>query len=234
VLGAMYHVWGDGRQMVKGDVFDYFGESGKTAEELRAMGYVVWTPPQEKGSFISEGDTPTFMNLLDNGLRAYEDGAYGGWGGRRRPDTGDAPRGRGPAVPPRTALVNGAFFAAAQHDFAARLAWSVTPAFTGANHEPKVSIQGPLAVSARAAATVRLRGEVSDPDRDRVATRWWHYNDAGSYPGDVVIPNPTALDTAVTVPADAKPGQTIHVILEATDQGTPSLTRYQRVIITVE
>jgi hypothetical protein len=137
-------------------------------------------------------------------------------------------------VSPRTALVNGAFFAAAQQDFAARLKWSVTPAFKDANHEPKVTIQGSLAVSARPGATVRIRGSVSDPDRDSVTTRWWQYNDAGTYPGDVVIPNPTSLDTTVQVPADARPGQTIHVILEATDHGTPSLTRYQRVIVTVQ
>jgi hypothetical protein len=36
------------------------------------------------------------------------------------------------------------------------------------------------------------------------------------------------------VPADAKPGQTIHLILEATDSGTPALTRYQRVVLTIQ
>src|SRR6185312_3088648 len=83
-LGAMYRVWGDGKQMAKGDKTDYFGLSGVSPEELRTMGYNVWTAPQEKGTFISEGDTPTFMNLLDNGLRAQE-GTWGGWGGMRRP-----------------------------------------------------------------------------------------------------------------------------------------------------
>ena len=34
--------------------------------------------------------------------------------------------------------------------------------------------------------------------------------------------------------SDAQAGQTIHVILEATDNGTPSLTRYQRVIVTIQ
>jgi len=81
VLGTMYRVWGDGKNMAQGDVEDYFGFSGLTAEQLTAMGYRVWTPPGEKGSFISEGDTPTFMNLLDNGLRAHQgDGSWGGWG----------------------------------------------------------------------------------------------------------------------------------------------------------
>jgi hypothetical protein len=35
------------------------------------------------------------------------------------------------------------------------------------------------------------------------------------------------------VPRDATPGQTIHLILEVQDSGTPPLTRYQRVIVTV-
>ncbi|MBP1609162.1 MAG: hypothetical protein H6Q04_1397 [Acidobacteria bacterium] len=36
------------------------------------MGYIVWTPVQEKGSFLGEGDTGTFLNLIENGLRAIE------------------------------------------------------------------------------------------------------------------------------------------------------------------
>jgi hypothetical protein len=291
-LGALYRVWGDGRHMSTGDPTDYFGQTGVTADELRARGFNVWTPPQEKGSFISEGDTPTFMNLLDNGLRAYEDGSWGGWGGRRRADataggrggavtpvglddpgiapglapagsTANAPppavttsspaaaagRGRNPAggqggagrgggaaggaAPSNTALVNARFFAAAQHDFAARLKWSVTPTYEGANHQPLVEIDGPLALSGRAGETIRLRGTVNDPDPDTVTVRWWQYQDAGTYPGAIVMSNATALDTRIQIPADAQPGQTLHVILEATDSGTPSLTRYQRVVVTI-
>ena len=248
-LGAMYRVWGDGKQMVKGDVFDYFGISGRTAEQLRADGYIVWTPPQEKGSFISEGDTPTFLNLLANGLRAHEHGTYGGWGGRTRSDSGPAaagqpgagdagaaapaPGGRGSTVPPRTALLNNAFFAAAQRDFAGRLKWSVTPNVDGANHEPVVTIEGARDIEVRPGEGVRLRGRVSDPDGDRITTRWWQYHDAGTYPGNVGISSPTLVETPIRVPGDAENGQTIHVILEAADSGTPTLTRYQRVIVTV-
>jgi hypothetical protein len=36
------------------------------------------------------------------------------------------------------------------------------------------------------------------------------------------------------VPADAAPGQTMHLILEATDNGSLQLSRYQRVIVTVD
>jgi hypothetical protein len=130
--------------------------------------------------------------------------------------------------------VNARFFAAAQHDFAARLKWSVTPTVRSANHEPVVTINGPLARTVRAGQTIDLRGAVTDPDRDSVTVRWWHYQDAGTYPGEIAMPKATSLDTTFQVPTDAQPGQTIHVILEATDGGTPSLTRYQRVVLTVQ
>ena len=37
-----------------------------------------------------------------------------------------------------------------------------------------------------------------------------------------------------TVPRDARRGQTIHLILEAEDDGTPPMTSYQRVVATVK
>ena len=74
--------YGDGKQMVKGDKVDYFGLAGYSVDELKKMGYFVWMSPQQKGSWLGEGDNATFMNMLGNGLRAYEKGFYGGWGGR--------------------------------------------------------------------------------------------------------------------------------------------------------
>lgn len=71
-FGDLYRVWGDGKQMVQGDIFDYFGLPGLTEDELKEMGYIVWMPIQAQGSWISEGDTPTYLNLVANGLRGYE------------------------------------------------------------------------------------------------------------------------------------------------------------------
>ena len=280
-LGALYRVWGDGKQMVKGDRTDYFGMSGYTADQLKQMGYMVWMPPQEKGSFLGEGDTPTFINLINIGLRTYENPLWGGWGGRTRhenepqvdffsggnpmpklpSDTTGVARGLAPAgsnanapssekknatppsidfasmmpkISPQTKAISAAFFAAAQNDFAARLKWAVTPKFGDANHPPKVRIKGSLDISARPGSTINLEGEVSDPDRNVVTVNWWQHNDAGTYPSDITLSAPTALKTTFRVPDDAKPGQTISIVLEATDGGTPHLTRYQRVIVTVE
>ncbi|HEY3403731.1 MAG TPA: DUF1593 domain-containing protein [Ohtaekwangia sp.] len=227
-LGAYYCVWGDGKQMVKGDIFDYFGLSGYSDEELKKMGYVVWMPVQEKGSWLGEGDNPTFMNMLNNGLRAYEKGSYGGWGGKQ------VTPGPGMTFPtePETGPPFPNFWPAAQRDFAARMKWSVTPQYKDANHEPAVSIKGALNVKARPGQKIKLKGAVIDPDGDKVTVKWWQFK-TGSYSGDIVFSDPLSLSTEVVVPADAKQGQTIHCILEATDSGEMPLTRYQRVVITV-
>ena len=247
-FGALYRVWGDGKQMVQGDIFDYFGLAGLSADSLKARGYIVWTPPRPQGEFLGEGDTFTYLNLLDNGLYASEDATPGGWAGRL-PST--APGGGAgffgainsyddllrlqerAAAGPRPASPDPNFTPAAQNDFAARMRWSVTPAYADANHEPRVAIRGSSRVSAGPGETVRLEGIVSDPDRNTISVRWWQWKGVGTYPGQVTIATPSALATRMQVPADAKSGQTIHVILEATDNGAPPLTRYQRVVITV-
>ena len=41
-------------------------------------------------------------------------------------------------------------------------------------------------------------------------------------------------EATFAVPSDAKPGDTLHIILEAVDQGGTNPRAYQRVIVTVE
>jgi hypothetical protein len=237
--------------MVQGDIFDYFALSGFTAEQLKAKGYIVWTPPRPKGEFLGEGDTFTYLNLIDNGLQGYEDATPGGWAGlgtgAARAATGQRPLPRitinsyddllklqeQAAAQPRPPSPDPNFTPAAEHGLAARLLWSVTPTYAGANHEPLVSIRGKSEVAARPGETVRLEGSSSDPDGNAVTVRWWQWKVVGTYPGKVTFSSPTALATSVQVPADATAGQTIQLVLEATDNGTPALTRYRRVIIHV-
>jgi hypothetical protein len=246
-LGALYRVWGDGKQMVKGDKLDYFGLSGYTNEQLRSMGYVVWMPVQEKGSWLGEGDDFTFMNMLGNGLRAYESGSYGGWGGWEMKneemqnvfsmsDTSQQAMASAISAASRQTgkSINSFpdFFPAAQRDFAARLKWSVTPKYSDANHAPEVRIEGPLNILASPGEMIKLNGSVSDPDGNKVSLKWWQFQ-VGTYAGKVDISVEDASRVKVHIPKDAVPGQTIHLILEATDNGSPSLISYQRVIIKV-
>jgi hypothetical protein len=251
-LGAFYRVWGDGKQMLKDDIFDYFGLSGYSAKELQAKGYIVWTPPRPKGEFLGEGDTFTYLNLVDNGLLAYEDGTPGGWAGHGVPNVAPLipPAGsaqRSPirsyddllrlmervAATPRPASPSPNFIPAAQNALAARMQWSVTPTYSAANHEPRVAIRGSARISARPGETIRLDGATSDPDGNSVSVKWWQWKDLDTYPRQISFSDPTSLRTRVQIPADARPGETIHLILEASDNGAPSLTRYQRVVVTV-
>ena len=250
-FGALYRVWGDGKQMVQGDIFDYFGLSGFTADQLKAKGYIVWTPPRPKGEFLGEGDTFTYLNLIDNGLLGYEDATPGGWAGQgtgaATAATGQSPLPRitinswddllklqeQAAARPRPPSPDPNFTPAAENGLAARLLWSLTPTYAGANHEPRVSVRGSSAVSARPGETIHLEGLASDPDGNAVSVRWWQWREVGTYPGKVTFANATALSTSVQVPTDAARGQTIQLVLEASDNGTPVLTRYQRVVVTV-
>jgi len=74
----------------------------------------------------------------------------------------------------------------------------------------------------------------TDPDGNALAYRWWQYQEANTYKGSIQIKNASAQNASLTVPADAQPGQTIHIICEVTDTGSPPLTRYQRVVIEIK
>ena len=56
-LGSYYRVWGDGKQMVKGDIFDYFGLSGHTMK-IEEDGIRCVDAHQEKGSWLVKETIP--------------------------------------------------------------------------------------------------------------------------------------------------------------------------------
>ncbi len=194
--------------------------------------------------FISEGDSPAYMYLFDfNGLRSSEDPTWGGWGGRFTPnatgwtDTEDdfpytEPGGLGDYLTPDRAYPLTRWFVDLQHDFASRVAWGVADRYRGANHPPIVRASS-RDISAAPGRPLRLGAFAFDPDGDAVDLRWWQYHEADSYAGQVAIHGANSRHASLTVPDDAAPGDTIHVILDAKDDGTPSITRYQRVVITV-
>ena len=121
-----------------------------------------------------------------------------------------------------------------QNDFAARADWCVMP-FKDANHPPFVKLKTPLDISSKPGKTIVLSAKgTTDPDADNLAFRWWQYEEADSYKGTVQIKDPTKISTTIKVPSDARKGETIHIICEVSDNGKPQMTRYQRVVITVQ
>ena len=163
---------------------------------------------------IHEGDTPSFLGLIDNGLGSAMSPAYGGWGGRyvwRQPygetrpfwtQGGDSYPGRDNSRD--TVTVEGGSYTsdqatiwrwrrAFQHDFAARMDWTVKGAGE-ANHNPQVVVNGragrePLVMDAEVGTPLTLDAAgTRDPDGHAVTLEWFHYPEAGSgIPGQPVF-----------------------------------------------
>lgn len=218
-------------------------------------------PTAQDGSFLSEGDAPMYLNLLHNGLRSFESPTYGGWGGRFAQaasagwsDIPDyfttSPWQPGFASDPSWFVVSDSgsgstdpvtqqgyplarWTPAFQDDMLALSQWQ-TASYADANHPPAVYIPAKsLNVQASPGETVPLHALAADPDGRQLRQRWFQYPEAGTYPGTVSVPKASSLDTSVRVPNDALKGQTIHLILEVSNDGAPPMTRYQRVVITV-
>lgn len=140
-----------------------------------------------------------------------------------------------------------------QNDFAARMDWTIAPEFSGANHHPVVELNGesgtaPLFLDAVVGQPIELDASKSrDIDGNTLQYRWYHYAEAGSTGtamAAVRINSPTSATTTITPTAVCRPqwlprpnacpsSGTAHVIFAVTDNGTPKLTSYRRIVLTV-
>lgn len=188
-----------------------------------------------------EGDTPEFLYLIPNGLNEPDQPTWGSWAGRfgPQPDAGSRPYywpnlrdtiGRR-AHRDNTLLP---WVAHIQNDFRARLDWCVND-FANANHPPRVAVSSGLRPTVPPGHRMAFDASASsDPDGDTLAFHWRHYPEPGSYNGlPLLIENDRDAQASLLAPSVGAP-QTIHVILTVTDDGDPPLTRYGRVVITVD
>ena len=226
-----------------------------------------------KFMFIMEGDTPSFLGLIDNGLNAWRRPDWGGWGGRyvyRQPygethpiwtqggdefarvTSQDAVVGVDGAEHVSDQATIWRWREAFQNDFAARMTWTVAD-FAHANHNPMAVVDGKagkdtieMDVNAGQSVTLDAEGS-SDPDAGQsLQFRWFHYAEAGSADGNLAALTLTGADSPrVTVHADApcrplwlplipcRGSGTAHIVLAVTDDGSPRLTSYRRIILHV-
>jgi hypothetical protein len=210
--------------------------------------------------FLMEGDTPSFLGLVDNGLNVPECPDCGGWGGRyelytprtqrwfqepeTRPlwtDAVDEVRGFDGRWHTSNHATIWRWRAAYQNDFAARMDWTIRP-YAETNHPPVPKLAHPDQLVAKLGDRVNLSAEGStDPDGDALSYEWFYYGEAGTFTTSsgrsgqpVTIQNfdqPTAWFSVPT--SRVLRHGTMHIILAVTDHGAPRLTRYQRVIVTV-
>jgi len=218
-----------------------------------------------------EGDTPSWLGLIPNGLSDPEHPEWGGWGGRYelyRPDV--------PVKDPKTFLLGepieaetrpiwtnaadeavlplaGEFGRATkagdklaadaratvwrwrndfQNDFAARMEWATKP-YSQANHPPRAILDCPGEFTVHSGQAFALSAHATDQDGDNVGLIWLQYPDAGSWKKPVKMLYAENLARVDLIAPEVKKPETLHFILRVTDKGSPPLTRYKRVIVTV-
>lgn len=219
-----------------------------------------------------EGDTPSWLGLIPNGLSDPEHPEWGGWGGRYQFYLPDAPSSglhtvvNGIATEPETRpiwsnavdeltpFVPGEYGRAThpgektvrdykatiwrwrdefQNDFAARMSWT-TNSYKDANHAPVPILEMPEKFSVHSGEEFHLKAHGTDPDGDSLSFLWFQYAEAGSSKEKIKFPVAENLQDVVLVAPKVDHAQTVHFILRVTDKGTPPISRYRRVIVTIE
>jgi hypothetical protein len=225
-------------------------------KNIRAKGPLGEQYPVPK--FLMEGDTPSFLYLIQNGLGDPEHPDWGSWGGRyefytprlrkwfqepeTRPlwtDTEDEVQGVDGNWYQTNKATIWRWRSAYQNDFAARMDWTIQPR-SAANHSPVAKLNHASKLTARSGERVPLSAQGStDPDGNALSYDWFYYPEPGTLAlatartgAPLTIDGAHTMTASFVTPRVGKP-ETMHIIVAVTDNGTPPLTRYQRVIVTV-
>ena len=129
--------------------------------------------------------------------------------------------------------------------------WTIKD-FAHANHNPEVVLNGQpgtgtLELTADAKQIIILDAAGSkDPDGQKLHYKWWIYQEAGlagTHGADVTIQGAESSQAQVMVNSNCRPNWlplmpcrgagVVHIILEVTDEGTPKLRSYRRVVLNV-
>lgn len=205
--------------------------------------------------YIMEGDTPSFLYLLKNGLNDVEYPEYGGWGGRYAPVAPDDETGLRTSVSDNVQGIDGKMHKTAaatiwrfrhqfQNDFAGRMQWTLTDSFAEANHNPIVELNGesglqPVELEVKSGEKVVLTAAGShDPDNDKLTYHWWQYAEPTAhalqvhFAPEIELVDETKISASFIAP-EVKEKTPFHIILEVNDNGDPSLYSYRRAVVTV-
>lgn len=217
--------------------------------------------------FNMEGDTPSTLYVLPNGLGDPSEPSYGSWGGRYTLSDISLVSGHhyGDALDYAIGVNNETFVSgkatiwkwrpAFQNDFAGRMQWTVKK-FKDASHQPIIVVNEttsylPTSLEVDCDSTVTLDASKSyDLNGKNLKYKWYHYREPSLNQGnideleEIQISKVNDEGSIVTfqTPSFKKSCynlfgrplghcKTYHIVLEVTNDGTPSLTTYRRYLI---
>ena len=188
-----------------------------------------------------EGDTPSFLHIMPNGLNNPDQPTQVSWGGYSQWGKGEDDNGYSYVnyTGGESKICRGYgdyFYAATFNNFAARMDWAKEGM---GNRNPIVVIDGDSSLSAitkktKAGTNISLDASASyDPDGDSLSYKWWVQPEAGTYTGKIIILNSNAKNATLQLPLEAV-GESFHIICEVTDNGMHNLSSYRRLIFEPE
>ncbi len=192
-----------------------------------------------KNKWGVEGDTPSYLYVMPTVLSNPEEFSHVGWGGYFKWSmSADKETSCYTSVSPDLKRISRKyeeyFYPAVFNNFAARMDWAKEGK---GNRNPVVCIGNDrslevLHFSVKAGEEFKLDASSTfDPDGDALQYKWWVLPEAGTYSGPVIIDNAHTAHASMIVPTDLGEN-TLHIICEVTDNGTPALTAYRRVVLT--
>ena len=189
-----------------------------------------------------EGDTPSFLYVMPNGLNNPEDPHQAGWAGyHERGMCADSLTTAWTSwqEPVRSISVGykQRFYPDELNDFMARMQWAaegkgnLNPYIVIPNDTINITITKKKKVKKGTMIPLTLDASKSfDPDGDNLQFSWWQQPEIGKT--KVKIEQADQPIATLRIPADAK-GDTIHIICEVHDDGPYHLPAYRRIIIKI-
>ncbi|MDX1283673.1 MAG: DUF1593 domain-containing protein, partial [Draconibacterium sp.] len=196
---------------------------------------------------LKEGDSPSMLFFITNGLNCIKHPEWGGWGGRFTEDKPnffrdtndsfyDVSAGKIVTTPRASVFRWRNDF---QNDFAARIDWGATSNYDLANHQPQIAIKGKeteevLIYQVFPGMQLKIDGtNTYDPDGDELTFEYFEYYEPGNCNEEINFAANDRGNCTLIIPDNTK-GSTAHFILKVTDNGKPKLCAYKRIVLQIQ